>query len=206
MNANRLKRVAAWQQPWRCAWALLAGVALAGAVQAQPTVDDPAILWREHDVPPAPALSTAHMVQIDMPLYSEVRVGVDLNSIQVNSQEGVVRYVTLVQGRDGALSAYYQGVHCNSFQGRTYARYRFDAPTPGWENVDEPWQELKEKKSHYARLVAQAGACENYVPAPNTQQARRLYARNAKWQGVQWPAPSASVVPAASAAQPAAAK
>lgn len=189
----------------RCTVALLAGVALAGlaslagAVQAQPTVDDPEILWREHNVPPAPALSTAHMVQIDMPVYSDVRVGVDVNSIQVNSQEGVVRYVTLVQGRDGALSAYYQGVHCNTFHGRSYARYRFDAPTPGWENVDEPWQDLKEKKSRYARLVAQAGACENYVPAPNTEQARRIYARNAKWRGVQWPAASASASAAQSA-------
>ncbi|MDO4769602.1 MAG: CNP1-like family protein [Brachymonas sp.] len=202
MSAHRMMKMPACK-PLRCAWALLAGAALAGAVQAQATVDDPEVLWREHNVPPAPALSTAHMVQIDMPVYSEVTVGVDVNSIQVNSQDGVVRYVTLVQGRDGAVSAYYQGVHCNTFQGRTYARYRFDAPTPGWENVDEPWQDLKEKKSRYARLVAQAGACENYVPAPNTQQARRLYARNAKWQGVQWPVPSAA---STSPAQPAAAK
>lgn len=202
MSAHRMMKMPACK-PLRCALTLLAGTALAGAVQAQATVDDPEILWREHDVPPAPALSTTHMVQIDMPVYSEVMVGVDVNSIQVNSQDGVVRYVTLVQGRDGAVSAYYQGVHCNTFQGRTYARYRFDAPTPGWENVDEPWQDLKEKKSRYARLVAQAGACENYVPAPNTQQARRLYARNAKWQGVQWPVPSAA---SAAPAQPAAAK
>lgn len=208
MSAHCMMKMPA-SKPLRCALAWLAGAVLAGAVQAQPTVDDPEILWREHDVPPAQALSTAHMVQIDMPMYSEVRVGVDVNSIQVNSQEGVVRYVTLVQGRDGALSAYYQGVHCNTFQGRSYARYRFDVPTPGWENVDEPWQDLKEKKSRYARLVAQAGACENYVPAPNTQQARRIYARNAKWRGVQWPpaspASAASVV-APSAAQPAMSK
>lgn len=208
MSAHRMMKMPA-SKPLRCALAWLAGAALAGVVQAQATVDDPEILWREHDVPPAPALSTAHMVQIDMPMYSEVTVGVDVNSIQVNSQEGVVRYVTLVQGRDGALSAYYQGVHCNTFQGRSYARYRFDVPTPGWENVDEPWQDLKEKKSRYARLVAQAGACENYVPAPNTQQARRIYARNAKWRGVQWPSASpasAASVVAPSAAQPAASK
>lgn len=176
------------------------GLFVAMPAQAQGNVDDPEIFWRENDVPPAPALRTARVVQIDMPIYSEVMVGVDVDSIQVSSKDGVVRYVTLIQGRDGSLSAYYQGVHCNTFQGRTYARYRFDQQTPGWESVDEPWQELKEKKSRYARAVAQAGACEHYVAAPNTEQARRLYARNAKWRGAQVQlAPQAPVAAAASA-------
>lgn len=72
-------------------------------------------------------------------------------------------------------------------------------PLPGWENIDEQWQDLKEKKSRYARAVAQAGACENYVPAPNTEQARRIYARNAKWRGVQINS-AAAAAPAATAA------
>ncbi len=171
----------------------LAGMALAVSAQAQPGSNDADIFWKESDVPPAPAVSTAHAVQIDMPIYSEVMVGVDVNSITVSSKDGVVRYVTFVQGRNGVLSAYYQGVHCKTFHGRTYARYHADQPSPGWESVDEPWQDLKEKKSRYARAVAQAGACEHYVPAPNTEQARRIYARNAKWQGVQ-------IVPTAAAA------
>ena len=184
---------------WRslaCAAVWLAGMAGTVPAQAQLFSKEEDIFWRESDVPPAPALSTARAVQIDMPIYSDVMVGVDVDSIEVISADGVVRYVTFVQGRDGHLSAYYQGVHCKTFQGRTYARYQFDASSPGWENIDEQWQDLKEKKSRYARAVAQAGACENYVPAPNTEQARRIYARNAKWRGVQ----ASGVAAAASAA------
>lgn len=74
------------------------------------------------------------------------------------------------------LSAYYQGVHCKTFQGRTYARYQFDASSPGWKNIDEQWQDLK-KKSRYARAVAQAGACENMCPAPNTKRPASICAQ-----------------------------
>lgn len=182
----------------RSAAILLSAWLLALPALAQGGADEHAIFWRERDVPPAPALSTARMVQIDMPIYSDVMVGVDVDSVQVSGEDGVVRYVTLIQGRDGSLAAYYQGVHCNSFQGRTYARYHFEKQPPGWENVDEPWQDLKEKKSRYARAVAQAGACEHYVAAPNTQQARRLYARNDKWRGAQIRAVPAAPAVAAS--------
>ncbi|MDO5654379.1 MAG: CNP1-like family protein [Brachymonas sp.] len=163
---------------------LLSAAPLLGHAQA--VIDDVEIFWRESDVPPAPALSTQRMVQIDMPIYSEVMVGVDVNSVSVSSKDGVVRYVTLIQGRDGSVSAYYQGVHCNAFQGRTYARYNFDQNPPVWENIDESWHDLKEKKSRYARAIAQSGACENSVAAPNTAQAQRAYARNSKWRGKQF--------------------
>lgn len=124
------------------------------------------------------------MVRIDMPIYSDVMVGVDVDSVTVSEKDGVVRYVALVQGRDEAWSAYYRGVHCKSFQGRTYARYRSDPDAQGWENVDDTWQDLKEMRSRVPRAIAQAGACENSVAAPNTVQARRAYARNSKWRGV----------------------
>ena len=163
--------------------ALLLGLATAWPVQAQPNREEPEITWRESNVPPAPAFSNARMVHIDMPIYSEIQVGVDVNTVRVSSKDGVVRYVTVVQGRDGAMAAYYQGVHCNSFQGRTYARYHFESQPPRWENVEESWHDLKEKKSRYARAVAQSGACENYVAAPNTAQAQRAYLRNTKWRG-----------------------
>ena len=159
-------------------------LALAWPTQAQPIREEPDIVWRESDVPPAPAFSSARMVHIDMPIYSEVLVGVDVDTVSVSSKDGVVRYVTVIQGRDGALSAYYQGVHCNSFHGRTYARYHFDREPAGWENIEESWQDLKEKKSRYARAAAQSGACENFVAAPNTKQAQRAYARSAKWRGL----------------------
>ena len=156
-HRNLFVHAAVWRS-LACAAVWLAGMAGTVPAQAQLFSKEEDIFWRESDVPPAPALSTARAVQIDMPIYSDVMVGVDVDSIEVSSADGVVRYVTFVQGRDGHLSAYYQGVHCKTFQGRTYARYQFDASSPGWENIDEQWQDLKEKKSRYARAVAQAGA------------------------------------------------
>jgi len=174
---------------WRQAGlALVVGLVVAAALPAyaQRGDDDVELNWRESEVPPPPALNTAHMVQIDMPSYSDMQVGVDVNSINVTSKDGVVRYVALLQGRDGSVSAYYQGVHCTNFAGRTYARYRFDHNPPGWENVQEDWFSLREKKSVYANMIARAGACETSVPATNTAAARRAYARNSKWRGRQF--------------------
>ncbi len=144
---------------------------------------DPDLHWREGQVPEPPPLTAKRLVRIDMPVFSSITVGVDVDTVQVNKHDGVVRYVTILQGRNGKLSAYYQGVHCNSFTGRTYARYVFDGPDTGWHKIEEEWQDLKQNKSFYARAIASSGACENSVPASNTARARRDYLRNnSKWK------------------------
>ena len=187
MNNGNDMRARRWTR------ALLAtAMMLALPAAAQPSVADMDPAWREGEVPPPPAWSTARMVRIDMPVYSNVMVGVDVDSVTVSGKDGVVRYVAVVQGRDDAWSAYYQGVHCKSFQGRTYARYRSGPDAQGWENVDDVWQDLKEIRSRVPRAIAQAGACENSVPASNTAQVRRAYARNAKWRGATFQGHAAS--------------
>lgn len=150
---------------------------------AQVVNEDPDLYWREGEIPPAPALTAQRMVRIEMPVFSSMTVGVDVDSVQVDKSEGIVRYVAVLQGRDGNVKAYYQGVHCNSFTGRTYARYNFDAANMGWQTVEEEWQDLRANKSFYARSIAKSGACENSVAASNTAQAQRKYARNnRKWR------------------------
>lgn len=164
---------------------VMTGLALASApyVAAQVVDADPDLYWRENKVPPAPALTAKRMVRIEMPVFSSMTVGVDVDTVQVSKRDGVVRYVAVLQGRNGMLSAYYQGVHCNSFTGRTYARYVFDEPNVGWQTVEQDWQDLTLNKSFYARSIAKSGACENSVPASNTAQAQRAYARNnRKWR------------------------
>lgn len=151
--------------------------------QAQLVDEDPELYWREGKIPQAPDLMAKRLVRIEMPVFSSMTVGVDVDSVEVSKRDGVVRYVAILQGRNGMLSAYYQGVHCNSFTGRTYARYIFDEPNMGWQTVEEDWQDLRENKSFYARSIVRSGACENSVPASNTAQARRNYARNnSKWR------------------------
>lgn len=170
----------------RISRSVIASLMLAGAAPyalAQVVDADPDLYWREGKVPEAPALTAKRMVRIEMPVFSSMTVGVDVDSIQVSRRDGVVRYVTILQGRNGKLSAYYQGVHCNSFTGRTYARYVFDAPDAGWQAVEEEWKDLRENKSFYARSTASSGACTNSVPASNTAQAKRNYLReNRKWR------------------------
>lgn len=161
----------------------LSACLLASAAQAQLFSDAADTHWREGEVPQPPALSSKNMVQIDMPSYSSLLVGVDIDSVSVTPHDGVVRYVTVLQGADGSLSAYYQGVHCANYTGRTYARYRFDANPPGWENIDESWHELRETKSRYARAIAQSGACENSIAPANTAIAQRNFAKNSPWPG-----------------------
>lgn len=161
----------------------LSACLLVSAAQAQLFSDAADTHWREGEVPQPPALSSKNMVQIDMPSYSSLLVGVDIDSVSVTPHDGVVRYVTVLQGADGSLSAYYQGVHCANYTGRTYARYRFDANPPAWENIDAEWQELRESKARYANAAARAGACENFVPASDTATAKRNYAKNSKWTG-----------------------
>lgn len=102
MTHRNLFGHAAWRS-LACAAVWLAGLAGVVPAQAQLFSTEEDIFWRESDVPPAPALSTARAVRIDMPIYSDVMVGVDVDSIQVSSADGVVRYVTFVQGRDGHL-------------------------------------------------------------------------------------------------------
>lgn len=177
---------------FRRAWALVSAIGFACAASFVPAAMAQGFLtdrdysnWQEGEVPPPPALSTANMVRIEVPAYSEMQVGLDVNSVHVSHKDGVVRYVTLLQGRGGAVAAYYQGVHCNRFVGKTYARYRFDTDPPAWETVQEDWIDLREKKSSFANAIARAGACENSVAAASTRDARRAYRRNAKWRGVQ---------------------
>ena len=73
---------------WALAPTLLATLMLALPVAAQPGAEDPEIVWREGEVAPPPAWSTARMVRIDMPIYSEVMVGVDVDSVTVGGKDG----------------------------------------------------------------------------------------------------------------------
>lgn len=163
--------------PMLLATAMLLGASSAFAL----LVDDDRAEWREGEIPDPPALNTKAMVQVDMPSYSSMKVGVDLDSLQISRPDGVVRYVTLLQGPDGSRSAYYQGLRCNSFETRTYARYRFADPA-GWEKVSSEWHDLRDARSRYANALAKAGLCENTAPPISVQSVKRVFGRNPMWK------------------------
>lgn len=165
---------------------LALGLLVSTASQAQislwgggPKEEQPEILKekkQESAVPPAPALSTRHLADIAMPEFSALRTSVDLDSVEV-APDGIVRYVVLMQGSDGSgsRSAYYQGINCNAFAVRTYARYDFNATPPGWEAVDTDWADLHDRQSNrQARAIASSGLCTGLTPPTSSRDARRI--------------------------------
>ena len=164
--------------------ALLLGLAaaLAGSsALAQYAAEEETGPWQEAPVPPAPALSTRNLVAVDLPEYSTLQVGVDLDSVELGP-DGVVRYVMLLQGREGTRSAYYQGVRCRTYEVKTYARYDFGATPPGWQDVKTEWTDLQDARSRHAKNLARSGICESYAPPVSTKEARRMIKRGkASW-------------------------
>ena len=164
--------------------ALLLGLAATfagGSTLAQYAGEEESGPWKEAPVPPAPALSTRNLVAVEQPGYSTLKVGVDLDSVEL-APDGVVRYVMLLQSSEGARSAYYQGIRCRTYEVKTYARYDFSATPPGWQEVKTEWTDLHDARSRHAKNLARNGICESYAPPISTKEARRMIKRGkAAW-------------------------
>ena len=163
---------------------LLLGLSAAlagGSALAQYAGEEEVGPWKEAPVPPAPALSTRNLVTVEQPGYSTLKVGVDLDSVEL-APDGVVRYVMLLQSSEGARSAYYQGIRCRTYEVKTYARYDFSATPPGWQEVKTEWSDLHDARSRHAKNLARNGICESYAPPISTKEARRMIKRGkAAW-------------------------
>ncbi|MFD1712098.1 hypothetical protein FVQ98_04920 [Ottowia sp. GY511] len=96
---------------------LLAASIPAGAQYANADLAD----WKEGTVPPPPAYSLSGLVDIEMPRGSSVRMGVDPNTIALNHDTGIVRYVAVARG-PSAVNATYEGIRCATGEFRIYAR------------------------------------------------------------------------------------
>ena len=160
---------------------------LSPVAQAAPAYDAEAAQrnWQEGPVPPAPALSTRHLEKVPMPGYSAVTVQVDVDSLTLG-QDGVVRYVVLLSSKEGARSAFYQGINCRLWQVRTYERYRFDLTPARWEAADDAWSDLALERSRYAIAIAQNGLCDDATPPISTDDARRRFGHNRYWSNTSW--------------------
>lgn len=161
--------------------ALLLGVAATFAclpTMAQYADEEELGPWQEATVPPAPPLRTGNMVGIDLPEYSSLKVGVDLDSVELGA-DGVVRYVMLIKGNEGTRTAYYQGIRCRTYEVRTYARYDFAGNPPGWKEANTEWTDLHDARSRHAKNLAKHGICESFAPPISTREARRMLKRGA---------------------------
>ena len=113
--------------------ALACALALPGAHALFRDEDPDAPKWEEDEVPPPPAYSLDHLIDIELPRARSraVRIGVAPETIAVNQKTGVVRYVAVARG-PGAVNASYEGIRCATAEYRVYARQVAGQP---WEPV-----------------------------------------------------------------------
>ena len=115
--------------------------------------------WREDAVPPPPAYSSSKLIDIEMPRSSSVRMGIDPETISINHETGIVRYVVVARG-PSAVNASYEGIRCATGEYRVYARQVQGNPwSPSGEN---DWKSMRGQTSimvqHPFRL-ARDGIC-----------------------------------------------
>jgi hypothetical protein len=140
---------------------------------AQFIADDPD--WKESDVPPPPAFDLKRLVQVDIFARSELKWGVDPNTIVI-TKDGVVRYVVVAQSPSGVINAMYEGIRCNKAEFRSYARHN---PDSGWVILTgSDWKALRSAASTgHPSALARQGMCDGAAPPTNVREAvRRLRA------------------------------
>ena len=77
--------------------------------------------WVEDEVPPPPEYRLRGLVDIEMPRTSNIRMGLVPDSLRLNVETGIVRYVVVAQG-PSAVNASYEGIRCATGEYRVYAR------------------------------------------------------------------------------------
>jgi hypothetical protein len=122
--------------------------------------------WAEVEVPAPPALRTKDLIAVDVGGGSELRFGIDPQSVGVGSDR-VVRYVLVASSRSGAVNAVYEGLRCDRGEYRVYARSSGD----GWRAVQAEWKSVFEGgEARIARAIAKAGACQGHSPNGKAEQ------------------------------------
>lgn len=133
-------------------------LALAAAAGAQ-TVELERADWKEDAPPPPPSYSLDHLIEIEMPRTSTVKMGVDPATISVNVQTGIVRYVVVTRG-SSAVNATYEGIRCATAEYRVYARQVQGSPwTPSTESAWKPMMGQNTVMVRHPYQLARGGLC-----------------------------------------------
>ncbi|WP_334133768.1 CNP1-like family protein [Tepidimonas sp.] len=144
---------------------LLAGLTacLTLAAHAQ-LLTDPNRDWREAEAPPPPALRTEGLVPFTPSVASELRFGLDPDSLTLGP-DGVIRYVIVARSASGAINAWYEGLRCATAQVKTYAHWNPGPPGQWRPNPNPAWRNLGgEFASRPAVALARGGLCDGATP------------------------------------------
>ncbi|HTH79628.1 MAG TPA: CNP1-like family protein [Ramlibacter sp.] len=121
--------------------------------------------WKEMDAPSPPALRKDGLVAIEVSGGTEMRWGIDPQSVSVGADR-IVRYVVVASTR-AATNASYEGINCDAGAYRVYAR----SSGQGWHAVETEWKTLSGGgEAQHARAIAKAGACQGHAPNGSAEQ------------------------------------
>lgn len=139
---------------------LLAATALAAVFSAAAQYADlDRADWKEDTPPPPPAYSVQHLIDIEMPRSSAVKMGIDPDTITFNHDTGVVRYVVVARG-PSAVNATYEGIRCATAEYRVYARQVQGSPwTPSTESAWKPMMGQNTVMVRHPYQLARGGLC-----------------------------------------------
>jgi hypothetical protein len=111
----------------------------------------------EADAPPPPALKIDGLVELDVP-RSQLRFGVDPDSVSIGKDDRIVRYVVVARSGSGVVNGIYEGINCGTGQVKVYARH---AAQGDWVPVrDAKWEDIRSgMHGMYSLQIARRGAC-----------------------------------------------
>jgi hypothetical protein len=132
--------------------------------------------WQEVEAPAPPALRTQGLVPLDLGRGTDLRWGVDPQSISIGADR-IVRYVVVAQGQDGAVNGIYEGIKCGSGEVRVYARHARDGQ---WVPVRSgEWKSLYAGGAQrHSLAIARSGACMGEGANTSAAQVARDLASN----------------------------
>ena len=129
-------------------------------------MDDPD--WKESEAPAPPAFSITALVPIDMPPGLSLRYAVDPQTVRL-TPDGIVRYVMVAVGQDGAFNAQYEGVRCATAEYKLYARSSVQEKWNAVRNAE--WMALERTpRTLHAYLLARQGLCQGRAVGGHSSQ------------------------------------
>jgi hypothetical protein len=151
---------------------LLTAAALAAASQAYPQAksweaefDEDEKSWKEiqAQIPPYP--KSQNLILVEAGSATAHKFYVDAASVSV-AEDGIVRYTTVIKTAGGATNVTFEGMRCETREGKLYALGRSDGT---WVRARDPkWQRilLRDLKPHHYVLYREFFCPSPAMPTP----------------------------------------
>lgn len=151
----------------------LLGSAFLLAAQAAESEDEDYVVrrWEEGAVVFPPAPLAENLREFEAEVASGNRFMVDASSLSVG-EDGVVRYVIVIETRGGARNVAFEGIRCETREVRVYATGRLDG---SWGKArNSAWERIRDGAiNRYRAALFLDFFCPSGVVVRNADEARR---------------------------------